>query len=114
MAQATRATLYLGANIEGKPGVTSSDFARFLEEFVTPHFPGFTVRDTVGYWKGQPEHSRELIILAEDGASPFFHDKVELIADAYKTKFRQEAVMISYEPVSVLWDVPAKEHFDVV
>lgn len=120
MTQATRATLYLGANIDGKPSVTSTDFAAFLEQFVTPHFPGFTVRDTVGYWKGKPEHSRELVIIGEDGASPFFYDTVEWIADAYKTGFRQEAVMISYEPVSVLWDIPTKvpyhlaPQFDVV
>lgn len=115
MTQATRATLYLGADIS-KPAtdylsfrgdsVTVQDFSVFLDDYVTPVFPGFTVRDTVGYWKGKPERSRELVILAEDGASPAFHSNVESIARAYKRKFRQESVMISYEPVTVQFDVP--------
>lgn len=105
MDKAVRATLYLGANVNGNPGVTDDDFSEFLNEYVTPRFPGFTVRENVGYWHGQPELSRELIIVFD---GEVFRPNIEQIGRDYKHKFHQETVMVSYEPISVQWDVPAR------
>lgn len=119
MDTAMRATVYLGANVPGKPTeynsfrgsvVTDTDFSLFLDDYVTPRFPGFTVRETLGYWHGKPERSRELSILAPmvgDAGLEQFEEQVAGMAREYKRKFRQEAVMISYEPVMVEWDAPA-------
>lgn len=124
MSTATKATIYLGANVPGEPRayssfrgkvVTDTDFSLFLDDYVSPRFPGFTVRETTGYWRGMQEKSWELVILAGDALVAAehgvmgFHDLVEQIARAYKEKFRQEAVMISYESLTVQWDVPDRE-----
>jgi hypothetical protein len=104
MDAVTRATFYLGADIQGKHTVTDTDFSLWLEDEVTPRFPGFTVRSAEGYWKGKPEPMRELVILVTDG--PSATKDIEAIASSYKQRFAQEAVMVSYETVHVLWNVP--------
>ena len=104
MDAVTRATLYLGADIQGKHTVTDTDFSLWLEDEVTPRFEGFTVRSALGYWKGKPEPMRELVILAGDGPSTTV--QIENIARSYKERFLQQAVMVSYETVHVLWNVP--------
>jgi Protein of unknown function (DUF3574) len=104
MDQSKKATLYLGANIKGEYGVTETEFSLWLDDHVTPTFPGFTrVRETFGYWKGKPEVSRELVILGE--ISSEFKEQVRVIAESYKSRFKQEAVIVTFETVDILWDV---------
>src|SRR4051812_19016376 len=48
------AQLFFGRNIGDNPGVSDADFARFMDQEVTPRFPdGLTVLDGGGQWRGQ-------------------------------------------------------------
>lgn len=103
-----RADIFFGANIpeasqkieyDGSVAymqdqVTDDMFARFLNDYVTPAFPGFTVTTARGYWKGKPEIVRVLTLLASDSNS--FRDTVRQYAERYKTEFGQEAVAYSF------------------
>jgi hypothetical protein len=101
-------TLYLGANIPlaethskitgerfARATVSDKDFANFLEH-VTPGFPGFTVTEGQGYWKGQPELVRMLSIMAPD--TDAFRATIRQFAEQYKTMFAQEAVAYCFTP----------------
>jgi hypothetical protein len=94
---ALEATLFLGRNIGGRPGVSDADFARFLNEDVTPRFPdGLTVLDAAGQWRGdagrvERERSKVLVLVVPDDAAT--RQRLAEVADAYKRRFRQESVL---------------------
>jgi len=92
------ATIYFGGNIPGQEfpacDVSQDRFAEFLNDYVTPSFPGFTVTTAQGYWKGKPETVRVLTLLAADAHS--FRDTVRQIGERYKTEFGQEAVAYAF------------------
>lgn len=93
------ATMYFGANIPDPVSfhvVTDTEFQRFIEDSITPRFPGFTIGDMTGYWKGKPERVRVVTILGEDDSS--FRTNVRIIAEHYKQDFGQEAVAYSFSP----------------
>lgn len=96
--QMLKATLYLGASIPSGGMVSPERFADYLTH-VTPHFPGFTVMEGHGYWKGQPEMTRTLVILMED--APANRGQIRFFAEQYKTMFGQESVMHEFQPVEV-------------
>lgn len=108
------ATLYFGANVPGREmvlveepmtgalmpvasGVSDAEFARFIRDSITPRFPGFTLAKLQGYWKGEPELMRVVTTLAEDDSS--FRTSIRILAEHYKSDFRQEAVAYSFAPV---------------
>lgn len=100
-APQVRVDMYFGDNIPSLniPGhdpayVGGENFTRFLNDYVTPTFPGFTVTTAEGYWKGKPEIVRVLTILAADSDS--LRNTVRQIAERYKTEFSQEAVAYSF------------------
>ena len=99
-----KATLYFGANIPDGLGSFVADFAfrDYLKEFVTPHFPGFTVTTAQGYWKGEPEVVRCLTILATD--TDAFRNQIRWFAEQYKTRFLQEAVAYDFTPCEFTLD----------
>lgn len=89
------ATLYFGRSVpHGREVIDTHSFQTFLAESVTPHFPGFTVQESVGYWKGQRELVYVLTLLSED--SDNFRHQCREIAEHYKTRFHQEAVGIAF------------------
>jgi len=90
----TEFSIYCGANI-GDDGrtVSDDDFAGFLRVHVTPVFPGFTVRTSVGYWQGEPETVRELVILASGDA--LTAARVQTIARSYCGRFSQECALVT-------------------
>jgi hypothetical protein len=69
--------LFLGRNIPDSGTVTKAMMQAFIREQVCPRFDGFTVTEGVGFWKG------------DDAAS------VAEIAEAFKTAFRQESVLMT-------------------
>ena len=93
-APQVKAELYFGTSAAGRDQITVGDFDAFLRDSVTPRFPGFTVRDVIGYWKGEEEACRELVILAED--SDALRNEIRTIAEHYKSRFNQEAVAYSF------------------
>jgi hypothetical protein len=94
----TQADLYFGRNIGSAPGVSDEDWRRFVDEEVTPRFPnGLTVQDASGQWKGTDgtivrEASKHLSIVLSD--MPDEAGKLAAIREAYKRRFRQEAVLL--------------------
>lgn len=102
-----KATLYFGASIPAYEGqndfeVTDADFAKYLEGYITPQFPGFTVMLQEGYWKGKSEKVRLLTILAPDAGQ--FRNVIRGFAEVYKTAFNQEAVAYDFTPCQFALD----------
>jgi hypothetical protein len=89
-------SLYFGT---AKPGgvVSSEDWAKFLETTVTPRFPkGLTSSRASGQWLSVDgeivrEDSHVLQLLHPDDATT--EKAIRELVEAYKTQFRQEAVM---------------------
>lgn len=94
----TTVDLYFGRNIGQTAGVSDADWARFVDEEITPRFPnGLSVGDVAGQWKGadgvivrEPSKAVMVVLSGEEGE----YAKLDAIRDAYKARFRQEAVML--------------------
>lgn len=90
--------LYFGRSIPGGSAVSDAEWASFVEQAVTPRFPdGLTLIRGEGQWRDatsgalvrEPTMVLELIH-AGDAASDA---KVSAIAEEYKRRFRQDAVL---------------------
>jgi hypothetical protein len=89
------AEMVFGRNVGDQLGVSEADFARFLDEEVTPRFPdGLTVLDTQGRWRSRGRLVREpgkLVMLVL--SRPDDRRKLADIAHVYEARFHQEAVL---------------------
>ncbi len=84
--------LFCGRSIPDGGEVTDADVEEFLDEFVTPRFPeGFTSWTAIGNWRGEEEKTLVLEFLHPYGRD--FDQKVREIAEEYRRRFRQQAVM---------------------
>lgn len=84
--------LYCGLSIPGGGAVSEAEVATFVEEVVTPRFPeGFTIWRAEGLWKGGHEPSLVVEILHPYDAA--LDAKVREIAEEFRKRFHQEAVM---------------------
>jgi hypothetical protein len=91
----TRYELFFGRNIGPREGVSDEDWRVFAAAEIAPRFPdGFTVIDTMGQWRDDKgavagERGKEMIVIAtmDEGA------KLDAIRAAYKTRFKQDAVL---------------------
>ena len=98
------AELVFGRNIGNRLGVSEADWRRFLDEEVTPRFPsGFTVVDGRGQYRDQSgriirEPSKVLTVALSSEAE---RERLAAIADAYRRRFRQEAVLTILRPACV-------------
>ena len=100
----TTAELYFGRNFGfgqhagDRPDVSDADWRTFLDEEVTPRFPdGLTVMDAAGQWRGESgaidrEASKVLVIVLP--GRPDDRPRLDAVREAYKRRFRQEAVML--------------------
>ncbi len=92
--------LFCGLNIPDGGAVTQSDIDAFIAQEVEPRFPdGFTVWRARGHWKGGNEET--LVIEILHPPDPRLDDAVQEIADAYRTRFRQEAVLRVTSPAKM-------------
>ena len=89
--------LYFGRNQDGAEVVSDREWAVFVRDVVTPHFPdGLTVLDGEGLRQTaagavERERSKVLVVLAPlDGDAP---EKLAVIAQGYKGLFGQESVI---------------------
>ena len=91
------AELMFGRNIGDRSGVSEAQWARFVDREITPRFPdGLTVFDTRGQWRDtarnrivrEPSKLVQIVLpgKAEDA------DRLNEIAAAYKSRFRQQSV----------------------
>ena len=96
------AQLFFGRDIGDQVGVSDADFARFVDEELTPRFPdGLTVLDAAGQWRGASgvigrEPSKVVILVLPGRAGG--EDQIEAVRAAYKARFSQEAVLIVTQP----------------
>lgn len=88
--------LFCGRSIPGGGEVTDADVDQFLDEVVTPRFPGFTSWTALGSWQGAEEKTLVLEFVHPYGRD--FDEKVRAIAEEYRQRFRQQAVLRVTEP----------------
>ncbi len=95
----TEYQLFMGRNSGDTEVVTDEAWKDFLAAEVTPRFPnGLTVLDADGQWRGDDnvilrERSKVLLILAPpDGDA---RARIDEVADAYTSRFRQDSVLIT-------------------
>jgi hypothetical protein len=93
----TKYELFLGQNIGTTGRISDEDWRRFLADVVTPRYPdGFTVLEAAGQWRDLmgtviSEQSRNLVVIVRDPVGEL--PKITAIRDAYKSRFRQDAVL---------------------
>lgn len=84
--------LFCGLSIPGGGEVSQSDLDAFIQEVVTPRFPqGFTVWRAKGQWNGGNEQTAIFEFLHPYDAG--LDAKIHEIAEEYRKRFHQEAVM---------------------
>jgi len=95
--------LLFGRNIGTQGEVSDEEWRDFMATTITPAFPdGLTVFDAQGQWRDAAtgmllsERSKIVFLMVGDvrAASP----QVAAIADAYKTRFKQDAVAVMTTP----------------
>jgi hypothetical protein len=98
--------LLFGRAIGTQGEVTEAEWQDFLATVVTPAFPdGLTVADTRGQWKDVAtgalvrERSSVVTLLIDDPAAA--RARLDAVADAYKQRFKQDAVAIVVAPACV-------------
>jgi len=83
-------TLYFGTARQG--GVVSdAEWSAFVDEVITPEFPGFTEWKAMGHWRGAAEetHIVQIAHLSRRGND----ERIFRIINAYKERFQQESVL---------------------
>ncbi|MCW5958155.1 MAG: DUF3574 domain-containing protein [Pyrinomonadaceae bacterium] len=79
--------------------VSESDWQRFVDEFVTPRFPGgLTILEADGQWRAKDakvvmEQSKVIVLLYKRKERKAANTKIEEIRSEYMKRFDQEAVM---------------------
>ena len=95
------AQLFLGRQAAGAP-IAAWDLQRFVEQEITPRFPdGVTVVDGGDQWKGSENkmiREASKVVLVVLPASGDTHHKVEAVRVAYRTKFKQNPVVVLPPP----------------
>jgi hypothetical protein len=106
LASYVRTELFFGKSIPGGGIVADSLFAQFLDQEVTPRFPGgFTVVHAMGQYReanGVIDHETSdiLILLYPRGSLSEANKKIEEIRAAYSKAFHQESVLREEEQPS--------------
>lgn len=99
----TRVELFFGGDIGAGGGVSEAEWRNFLATEVTPRFPeGFSVADIYGQWRNamgriETERSKNLIVILAD--APAKAVQIASLRDVYKTRFRQQSVLLVETPV---------------
>jgi Protein of unknown function (DUF3574) len=98
--------LMFGRKVAGRMAVTEDEWTSFLDQEITPRFPdGLTVFNAAGQWRDQAsnkivrEPSKIVLIVLPGKAEDL--PRVNEIAQAYKTRFKQPAVGIIVRPACV-------------
>ena len=98
--------LILGWGVGDRIGVSEGEWARFVDREITPRFPaGLTVFNAAGQWRDkdsnkivrEPSKIVQIVLPGDDGE----FSRLNEIAEAYKTKFRQQSVGVIVRPACV-------------
>jgi hypothetical protein len=99
------AQLFFGREVKGGAPVSDVDFARFVDEELTPRFPGgLTVVDSGGQWREPSgllvrEASKMVLVVLPE--TPDVQVRLDAVRAAYKSRFRQDSVMLLTQPACV-------------
>ena len=97
--QFIRTALFFGLSKRNGSLVSESDWQRFVDEFVTPRFPGgLTILEADGQWRAKDakvvmEQSKVIVLLYKRKERKAANTKIEEIRSEYMKRFDQEAVM---------------------
>jgi len=103
-AQLRTAQLFLSARPPAK--ITDSDIRKFVDAEVTPRFPqGVTVVDGGGQWRGDEnrlirEAAKVVLIVLPEKGDPA--GKVQAVRAAYRSRFKQDAVVVLPPPACMV------------
>lgn len=100
------AEVAFGRNIGDRLGVSDAEFTRFTAEEITPRFPdGLTVVDGAGQWRdrerGAIVREKAKLVTLVFGEDPAKRVALREITEAYKQRFKQQAVMVAVRPSCV-------------
>lgn len=96
---ATIAEAYFGRSIKTRAPVTDAEWARFMQEVVTPAFPdGLTVLDGTGQWRNAAgqisrENSKILLLVLPGQDQAAAAARLAPVTAAWKARFAQESVL---------------------
>ena len=86
-----RDTLYFGTN-QPNGVISQEEWKTFVEQVITPRFPGFTEWDAQGHWKSEREFTHVVEIIHPDRMGN--NAKIHEIIEEYKRRFQQESVLL--------------------
>src|SRR4030095_10916221 len=92
----TMVELVFGLSKPDHGKVSKKEWNQFMEEVITPRFPdGFTIIDASGHWKDSKQIIKEpskilQVVCVIDAETD---KKINEIAELYKKKFQQQAVL---------------------
>ena len=90
-----RLELTMGRDIPDAGTVSEDMFTEFVKSDIMPHLEYGTILDGVGFWKGKQEATKILYVEMPESDLPQMQPIFEMIGNAYKRAFRQDAVLIS-------------------
>jgi hypothetical protein len=97
--------LFCGLSIPGGGSVSDEQWSAFVREVVTPRFPdGLTIWRAEGQWRGRDGvivHEPVMIIEVLHAPGSRYDREVTAIAEEYRRRFQQEAVMRVTMPAGV-------------
>jgi hypothetical protein len=92
-----RVELLFGTTLDHGQALTEADWAKFVDEEVTPRFPdGLTELAGHGQWRrpdGVISHEPSRVLLIWYAPAPDSNAAIEAIRTAYKTRYKQLSVM---------------------
>jgi Protein of unknown function (DUF3574) len=100
------AELMFGRKIGDRIAVSEVDWGRFVDREITPRFPdGLTVFNAAGQWRDkssnkivrEPSKIVQIVLPGDDGEFARLNE----IAEAYKTRFKQQSVGVIVRPACV-------------
>ncbi len=100
------AELMFGRKIGDRIGVSEGEWGRFVDREITPRFPaGLTVFNAAGQWRDkdskkivrEPSKIVQIVLPGDDGE----FSRLNEIAEAYKTRFKQQSVGVIVRPACV-------------
>jgi hypothetical protein len=100
--------LFFGRSIPGGGEVSEAQWNGFVNEVVVPRFPdGFTVWRGAGHWRGDDGagvSEPACVLEVTHATDPAADAKLREIAQIYRQRFNQEAVLFVRAPVEqALW-----------
>jgi len=86
----SKVELYMGLSKPGGGAVSLVEWQAFQKEVINKSFQGYNLKDSLGYWEGEPERSTVLTIVLNECEIPL----AEVVSKKYAIRFDQQSVML--------------------